>query len=285
MTDASEEFSEWVHETVCLGLEVVATDCRPSIWLKSDTHPNEPFTVAAEDENGEEVPGVIVSRECVSEIENADFYGIMWHGKITDETGRTVDALLFEAGERGGPAFLYAQKYKQKKAGALVQVGHLLVINQIQNVWSDHSESDAAEPRQPDPVESLEDLTVRAIDLALTELGKGVTDPFVCLVDPDEEALTIIRPNCEGRETGEILDSIREHIAGRDEFSMYAIVYLAKLNEGGKLIKAVFAETGERCGEAPLFALRYKLNKSGELKLSQVEFLEQTKNLWDASSG
>jgi hypothetical protein len=64
------------------------------------------------------------------------YYVLVWDGYLT-MAGKRQDAVFAEAGAAGeGPGFLFAQRYKESKAGKLSKVGKPLIAAEVAHLWS-----------------------------------------------------------------------------------------------------------------------------------------------------
>ena len=135
MASISQELQQWAFKALDLGFGCISDGDHSPFVMVIDTKGQEHLV------NLESANGVIDSnlvargRQIIQSFKSAQFYALVWDGYLT--TGRhKQDAVFVEAGTyREANAFVFAQKYKQKKRSKAVEKdGRPLAVTRAQHL-------------------------------------------------------------------------------------------------------------------------------------------------------
>lgn len=142
MTKIAKQLLSFAEEALELGFNCIS-DGDHSPFVLMATAEDERHLVNLESASGTiDAELVDVGRHLIRDFDEGQMYALVWDGYLTTD-GTKSDAVFAEVGKRGGTkAFVFAQKYKQKKRSRTLSLdGPTFAVQEAKHLWKTGHES------------------------------------------------------------------------------------------------------------------------------------------------
>jgi hypothetical protein len=285
----SNEFFDWINESIDFGFERFNSgDYEPVIVLALESDERRVYELDNDNQTQEE--DLAVGRGIIARIREGKFYALIRDGYVSSHEGDELDAIVVEAGQRGGASVVMAQAYEETEEDGIGKLGYVLFPSTTVNLWNEPHPGPASRTRkrakkiQPHEIHTLEDLAFYATSFQLNQIQAGDSTVGFYLIDHEGEIHNVVSETEDGVFLPEMKDSAETFIADFDAGVMYAMTYLLHMMLDEVEQHVVVAEVGQRNGQALMYVRKFQLAETGKIaRAGRPIVLKEIDHLWDTS--
>lgn len=296
MSAVSNEFFDWINESIDFGFERFNSGhYEPVILLALESDERRVYELDNDNQTQEE--DLAVGRGVISKIREGKFYALIRDGYVSSHEGDELDAIVVEAGQRGGASVVMAQAYEETEADGIGKLGYVLFPSTTMNLWDEpHPKSVVRRPGpaartgkrakkiQPHEIHTLEDLALYATSFQLNQIQDGESTVGFYLIDHEGEIHNVVSETEDGVFTPGMKDGAENFIADFDTGMMYAMTYLSHMMLDGVEQHVVVAEVGQRNGQALMYVRKFQLAETGKIaRAGRPILFKEIDHLWNTS--